>query len=263
MSEDPTDPDSLNSVDAGGVKSALRVLHLLEHFAQSRRPSTAADLRKHLGLPRSSCFALMETLRAAGYVYSVSREAGYYPTGRWFELARSISAHDPVLIVASPLLAKLRDKCDETAILAKLEGTEVVYLDVLEPDNVVRFSADVGQRKPAFASSSGRALLGGLAPAQCDALLARMKFVKYTSSTCGDIGELRARILEGNKRGYHVNLGEHQADTASMSIAFSLGTEIYAMVVGAPLYRFKKKASLIRDALVVAVAGVHQQALRA
>lgn len=249
---------SASVTDTAGVKSALRVLQLLEYFAQSRRPATAADLRKHLDLPKSSCFALMETLRGAGYLYSVGRDAGYYPTGRWFELSKAISAHDPVLLVAAPALEKVRDGSGETAILAKLEGTEVMYLDVLEPDNVVRFSAQAGQRKPAYASSSGRALLGSLPETQRDALIARMRMHKFTLATSGSMSELVARVQEGNKRGWHVNLGEHQADTASMAVAFQLGTEHYALVVGAPLHRFKKKLPEIRQILLKAVSEIQR-----
>ena len=247
----PTSPVTINATASEllGVKSAIRVLRVLEYFAQARQPATAAELRKHLDLPKSSCFALMETLRGAGYVYSVGRDEGYYPTVRWLDLANAVSLHDPVLAVAAPALQMLRDLSGETAILAKLEGVEVMYLDVLETENVVRFSAHAGQRKPAFASSSGRALLGSLPAEQRDALVARMKFKKFTPATSSTAKQLLLRIVQGNKSGWHINLGEHLADTASISVAFRLGTEHYALVIGAPLHRFRKNLSRFKDAL--------------
>ena len=252
----PNLPVTTNAIasELSGVKSAIRVLQLLEYFAQARKPATAAELRKHLDLPKSSCFALIETLRGAGYVYSVGRDAGYYPTGRWLDLAKAVSSHDPVLAVAAPSLQMLRNLSGETAILAKLEGAEVMYLDVLETENVVRFSAHAGQRKPAFASSSGRALLGSLPAEQRDALVTRMKFKKFTPATSGAAKQLLARIAQGNKHGWHINLGEHLADTASISVAFQLGTEHYALVIGVPLYRFKKNLPRFKEALAKAAA---------
>ncbi|MGD9944629.1 MAG: IclR family transcriptional regulator [Burkholderiaceae bacterium] len=236
--------------DSGGVKSAVRVLQVLEHFAATRRPALAAELREHLDLPKSSCFALMDTLRNAGYVYWVGRDAGYYPTRKWFDLSRIVAEHDPVLLVVEPHLAAVRDATGETAILAKLDGLRVLYLAAAESHQVVRFSAGAGEHRPVHPASSGRALLGALPREEREALIARLPLTRFTSATCTDPRKLNALVERENAQGWHVNLGQHAPDTASVAVAFSFGLEHYALVVGAPLHRLKGRIPKVAKELI-------------
>ena len=50
------------------VKSAARVLEILEFLTRSGAPSTLAEIVAELGLPKSSAHALMRTLMLRGYV---------------------------------------------------------------------------------------------------------------------------------------------------------------------------------------------------
>ncbi len=64
------------------VKAAVRTLELFEAFAEAKRPIPLLQLATRLGLPKSSCFALVGTLAARGYLYEIAPRAGYYPTRR-------------------------------------------------------------------------------------------------------------------------------------------------------------------------------------
>jgi DNA-binding IclR family transcriptional regulator len=234
------------------------VLDVLEYFAAATRPATLAQLSKQLQLPKSSCFALLETLRQAGYVYGLGKDIGYYPTRRWSDLGEAISRNDPVLALTASSLAAIRDQSNETAILAKRDGLEVLYLAVAEPDRVLRFAAYAGQRKPIHSASSGRALLGLMPPAERAALIDRLERRRFSKTTLVDPDDIEAAIRRGIKHGWHVSIGEYQADTTAVAAAFRLGGEDYAFVVGGPTPRIKPHVDAIGELLAQHAAALSQ-----
>ncbi len=240
--------ETLASTTAG-VKSALRVLTVLEHFARSSRPATLAQLSKQLELPKSSCFALLETLRQAGYMYWLGKDQGYYPTRRWRDLGDRISRQDPVLALVAPVLAELRDQLAETAILAKREGMEALYLDVAEPTQVLRFAAHAGQLKPLHSAASGRAMLGLMPEAERRSLVEKLDLQRYSTTTLVDAEAVLEEIAAGERRGWHIAVGEYRSDTTAIAAGFRLGGEEYALIVGAPINRVAERHAEIGNLL--------------
>jgi IclR family transcriptional regulator, acetate operon repressor len=239
------------------VKSARRVLDILRFFADEKAPASLARISTELDFPKSSCLALLETLAAEGYAYHV--DGRYYLTGRWLRDSRLVAEHDQLAARCRPALEKLHREIRETVILAKLAKTSVVYLDVIEADQVLRFSAHVGQHKPIHAAASGRALLAAL-PDDALALLVRsLKYERYTDATTGSAKALLASVAEGKKRGWHVNYGEYQSDTISIAAPVVFEGEAVALVLGAPMSRIKNNVARLGAALARAGAELSAQ----
>src|SRR3546814_9656544 len=72
------------------VKTALRVIEIIEIFAREAKPLSLSELARHLDAPVSSCLALLRTLTSLGYLYEAGRRQGYYPTGRLLAMAKQI-----------------------------------------------------------------------------------------------------------------------------------------------------------------------------
>src|SRR5690606_20677382 len=116
---------------ATNVKTALRVIEIIEIFAREGKPLSLTELSRQLGAPVSSCLNLLRTLTGLGYLYETAPRQGYYPTGRLLAMAQRIARADPILEKIGPTLAALRDAVAETVVLAKLApDAEVVYLEV-------------------------------------------------------------------------------------------------------------------------------------
>lgn len=114
------------------VKLVARTLDLFELFAAERRPLPLTELARLLNVPASSCLAMARTLVSRGYLYEVRKRGGYYPTRRLQTIAAAIDATDPVVDIVHPHLVALRDASHETAVLGKIQGVSVTYLDVVE-----------------------------------------------------------------------------------------------------------------------------------
>ncbi|MFZ9449692.1 MAG: helix-turn-helix domain-containing protein, partial [Alphaproteobacteria bacterium] len=103
-------------MNEGEVKSAARVLEILEFLTRGDAPATLADVVAELGLPKSSAHALMRTLMLRGYVER--DEAERYALAPAFRAGGWIGGRDGHLAaVARPVMEQLRRDLRETVIL--------------------------------------------------------------------------------------------------------------------------------------------------
>lgn len=233
------------------VKTAGRTLDLFEAFARERKPLSLSQLARAIGAPVSSCFGIVRTLEARGYLYEVKARGGFYPTKLLFEQARVIASHDPLAERFVPLLEGLRDQTGETVLVSKRLDCQAVYLDVLESPHSIRYSPRVGEFRPLHASASGKALLGGLAPALRDELLSGMKLPRVTSRTITSRAALEADLEQGRVRGCYVTRGETVADLMAVAVPVAVNGEIYSVALAGPMHRMdsalKRHAKLLAD----------------
>lgn len=222
-----------------GVKSAQRVLEILQMYAGSRRPATLTEIAKALHLPKSSCLALLQTLEENGYLYQSGEGGRYYPTGRWLSNAQAIASHDPVVMHIRPTLESLRERTDETLLLAKRFETNALYLDVVESKQILRYTAEIGQMKSLHCSASGQALLGGMESEDRNAVIDRLKLDRVSASTITTRSALRRKVETGVECGWYFVVGEYHADTAAVAVPLQLNGDPYAVVLAAPRHRLE------------------------
>jgi DNA-binding IclR family transcriptional regulator len=229
------------------VKSAKRVLEILGFFAAEKAPASLARVSAALNFPKSSCLALFDTLLADGYAYQI--DGRYYLTSRWLKESQVVASHDQVATRCRPILERLHQEIMETVILAQLANDSVLYLDVIEPERVLRFSAFVGQSKPIHAAASGRALLSALPEEERKRVAGALEYKRFTAATPSGPKALLEDIAEGMKRGWQLNLGGHQSDTVSIAVPVVLHGSVLALVVGAPMGRIESKITQVGEKL--------------
>ena len=166
-----------------GVKTAIRTIDLFEAFSRRKGPMTLTQISESLSAPISSCHGLVRTLSAKGYLYASERTRAIYPTKRLLDVANTIAAHDPVLEAVVPVLESLRDATNETVLLGRRQGDTILYLDVIEGQQTLRYSARAGDIKPLHSSAIGKAFLGRLDDGEQAALIARLPLDSYTPNT--------------------------------------------------------------------------------
>jgi len=221
------------------VTAVDRALAMIEAFAAARRPLSLTELSRSIGAPKSSCHAIVGTLVEGGYLYSLSRPRALYPTRRLHDLAREILAHDPFIDLATPALEALREATGETVIFGKRQGDAVVYLQVIEGPNAIRYSAAPGEHKPLHSSAVGKALLGSLRDADLRALLARLELPAVTGATLVDRKALQADLAKGRKRGWYLTRGENVPDVWAVAATASIDGETVAIAVAGPRHRME------------------------
>jgi DNA-binding IclR family transcriptional regulator len=226
------------------VKSAQRIIEIFELYAARGEPATLTSIASALKMPKSSCLALLTTLASNGYLYEV-RQAGYYPTRRWLDKAQAISANDPLAEMIRPVLAGLRETTGETLIFGKLSDERILYIEVVESWQTLRYTAVAGQFKPLHGTASGKAALSALPAVERKALIAALELKKLTPRTITDASGLERDIEQGLARGWHVSRGENVADATAIAVPVLLMKDIYVLVVAGPAQRMEPKLDTI------------------
>ena len=144
------------------VPAAARALEILGLFLSSRALS-APEISDRLGLPRSTTHELTHTLLALGFLSSVENQPHRFALGlRVFELGSSFAANLDLIREGEVVLRQVVEACDETAQLAVLEDSEVVYVAKQDCTHAVRLVSAVGGRLPAHLTALGKMLLSSI-----------------------------------------------------------------------------------------------------
>ncbi|BFO53376.1 IclR family transcriptional regulator [Acidovorax sacchari] len=155
------------------VKSATRVLQVLEHFAQVRAPLPLKHLSETLGYPQSSTTVLLKNLVAMGYLRYDRAERLYFPTPRVAALGDWISQALFGQGRVFGLMHDLHGATGETVSIAMLNDIYVQYIRVIQSTHAIRFHTDEGSLRPLTRSAVGWLLLTDRTDAEVEKLLRR------------------------------------------------------------------------------------------
>lgn len=241
------------------VTAIERALDIFELFQRLKTPLSLTRIAEELGIPKSSCHALVSTLIARGYLYSLQRPRALYPTKRMYDVAGEILGNDPFVAQATPLLERLRDASGETVILGRRQGDAVLYLQVIEGAHAIRYSAKAGQFKPLYSSAIGKALLGSLKEAELRRQVEALAPVAVTASTITDPQRLIEDLGAGRKRGYFVTRGENVEDVWAVAGYVAVNSETFAIAVAGPAPRMEKNCEAIAGLVLTTCRHLAQQ----
>jgi DNA-binding IclR family transcriptional regulator len=221
------------------MKTAERTLDLFEAFAAAQKSLSLSELARLMEIPVSTCFGLVRTLESRGYVYAIKPRGGFYPTKRLLDIARIVADHDPLLERVEPVLQELRDKTGETVTFAKRQGHKIIYLDVHESPQLIRYSAQVGEFRSLYTSSAGKAILGTLPDAERRELLAGVKLKRYTATSNTTVRDLEADLAASRERGWYANIGEVVEDLMAIAIPLRINEDLYGISIIGPIHRMQ------------------------
>ncbi|HEV3428663.1 MAG TPA: helix-turn-helix domain-containing protein [Paraburkholderia sp.] len=245
------------------VKTAVRVFDVINLFAEVRQPMIYSEIARRTEIPLSSCHALLQTMVAKGYLYAPGVKAGYYPTQRLLHVARDICSEDPLTLMFQPLLHALRDATGETAGLATLAGNRVVYLDVVQSRQKIRYSDEPGGFM-SIASAAGKALLGALgAEGRSRFLDNNVPLPLAANGSVLEREKFEREIEQGVIDGWHRSTGESVEDVAGLARGFLIHGEAFALVIGAPKARLLKNEPQAVQALLDVYAQIPPSLLAA
>ena len=231
-------------------KIVERTLDLIELFAKEKRPLTLSDIAHLLKIPLSSCYDVVRAMLARGYIYELAPRAGYYPTSRLYILGEEIGNSDPVLTRAELMLRSLRDKLDESVLLAKVSGMTATYLLAFEPTHPLRMLVQIGDKvRSLHATSAGKALLGGLDEHALKAFFKTAKLAPLTKKTITSKAALLKNIEIGKKRRWCLNSEESENGVTTVSSTFRWNSSTYIVTIAGPSARLDQKLDRVAELL--------------
>lgn len=197
------------------VQSLARGLAVIRAFDEDHPRMTLSEVAARAGVARAVARRLLLTLQSLGYVRSDDRS--FELTGLVLELGYSYLATQPLAALAAPILDDLAARTGESASVATLDGTDIVYIARVHRRSIMRVNIHIGTRFPAYATSMGRVLLAGLPARDLDAILDRIDFAALTGRTVTNRERLVRELTKVRKQGWAMVDQELEVGLRSMA----------------------------------------------
>ena len=191
-----------------GVPGLARGLEVLEYLAQYPQGKTQKEIAEAVGLPAASASRITLLLEAAGYLWRDPDTKAFRHSMKMLMVGQRALFDADVIGLALPYMRAIRDEFNDTVVLGVLHETEVVAIENAPGKNLFRYSLDPGHRSELHTSAPGKALLAYLPEEECKALVARIKFTRYTKSTITTAKAYMQELADVRKNGYSIDRGE-------------------------------------------------------
>lgn len=187
------------------VHAVDRALDILESFGYSKEELGVTELSRKLKLPKNNVFRLLATLECRGYIEQDRRSGNYRLGIKTFEVGNVFLHHLGLRRQARPVLEDLVAKCNETAYLAVIDGSEVVYILMQETTHTVRLAPRMGYRLPAYCTAGGKVQLAHESQERLGEIFRDHLLHPLTKNTLTDLRTLHAHLRQIAKQGYAVD----------------------------------------------------------
>jgi IclR family acetate operon transcriptional repressor len=220
------------------VRAAERTLDILDLLARSPEGLALSEIAKQVSMPRSSVFRYLSVLEARRYVGREARSGNYHLGLAFFSFAspplRSLAA------TARPKLEQLRDAFGETINLGVLDGTRVLYVEVVESMHAMRLSARQGDREFIHSSSLGKAIAAQLPDEKVRTILELEGMPQLTSKTIIDSDAYMRALEDVHTNGYSTDMGESEEGACCIAVALDWPASniLAAISLSSPAPRF-------------------------
>ncbi|WP_137724677.1 IclR family transcriptional regulator domain-containing protein [Prescottella subtropica] len=232
------------------VQSLARGLSVIRAFDAEHPRRTLSDVARATDLTRATARRFLLTLVELGYVRTDG--SVFWLTPRVLELGYSYLSSLSLPEIARPHLEALSQRVHESTSVSILDGGDVVYVARVPVSRIMTVSITIGTRFPAFATSMGRVLLAGLAPAALDAYLAGVDLAPLTGRTVATRDDLRAALDRIRAQGFCVVDQELEEGLRSLAapIVDASGTVVAAVNISTQAARYTIEA--VHETLVPA-----------
>lgn len=217
------------------VKNALR---LLRSFSLDTPEKKVTDLAAELGLGKSTISRLLNTLASEGFVTKDPETQKYRLGLTILNLNTVVTSNLEINRESQPILQRLVDEIGETATIAVLEDTAVVYLNRVECKHPVQILSHVGRRNPLHCTSSGKAILAYQNQDFIEGYIDE-GLEQYTVNTITNRDTLRTALKSIQEQGYAISIEELREGVASIAapIRDYTGKVVYAVSIIGPVHR--------------------------
>ncbi len=234
---------------ASGPRSLPRMLGIFDAIARSPDGLSLAELASQLECPKSSLLMLLRPLVSAGYLTHSNNR--YALGNESFVLASNIMSARKFAPLVRGVMIELQSRCPETIILAVMDRAAhtVMYTDVLESPQLIRYSVPPGTTRLLYASSAGQLLLAFQEEKWREQFLRNVRIKSLTRQTITNVDELRRRLASIRRDGFSVSISEavDGATGVSAPIFGSDGTLLAALLIAGPTDRYAREGKSWSD----------------
>jgi IclR family pca regulon transcriptional regulator len=202
------DPEFLSTLERG--------MRVLKAFDEHDPEMTLSEVAAKTALSPAVVRRCLKTLVELGYVGQHERKFLLRP--QVLTIGSAFLASMQIEQVVLPPLQHLRDQTGDSASLAVLSGSDILYVAHVSTDRRFRLAANVGTRFPFHATSLGKAMAGFVDAGTRGRLLGSAPFERFTERTVTDGAVMAERLRTVAERGYDSALDELDYGIVSVAV---------------------------------------------
>lgn len=192
------------------VKSVSRALDIFTLLSLKKGGLGVTEIANQIDINKSSVYRILSTLVKYNYVEQ-DAETGKYKLGyKFLEISSKLLDSIDIRTEAQPFLKELESETNEVIHLVVHDQGEVVYIEKLEGNELLRMHSRVGKRAPMHCTSVGKTILANLQQNVVSKILQEKGMPAHTKHTITEQDELLAELVRIREQGYAYDLEENQ-----------------------------------------------------
>jgi DNA-binding IclR family transcriptional regulator len=165
------------------VKSAVRVIRILELVGKRGDGCLHSEIADTLDIPRGSLTPLLIDLRELGYIDYDEKTRRYSLGAEVLTLSNAYLRHLNVVQIGEPILRDVFREIHEFTSLVIAKNAEVVKVCEYAVPDPLAYHLQVGEAGPMHATAGGKALLAFMSASLREHILSCIDFRRFTEHT--------------------------------------------------------------------------------
>jgi IclR family mhp operon transcriptional activator len=226
-------PSDLTRESTRPIRALNRGLDVLTELNRVER-ATINTMASAVGLPRTTTYRILETLRLAGYVERDTHDDCYRPTIMVRALSDGFDDEALIAHIAKPLLASLGAQIVWPVAVATPLGATMMIRETTDRESPLALEQHgAGVRVPMLASAAGRAYLAFCPAPQRDALLEQLARSPLPEDRMArDRNEVERLLNETRNQGFGMaNRARRVSEETSLAVPVGSKDRVLATVM--------------------------------
>ena len=227
------------------VKSATRVIQILESVGASKNGISHAELSAALNIPKGSLSLLLADLVAHDFISLRKEDERRYVVGpQVLVIAGKYLTDLDIVQLGRPVVREVMNRTDESSALAVRKGDEMLIVYGENCSQPLKRAVEIGYRAPLYTTAGGKAILAHQSDEEIDQYLSSVKLTPRTHATITDSKKLLKELTAIRLEKIAYSREERYEGLISMGApVFDLfGSVVAAIVVTLPTIRFNAKS---------------------
>ncbi|OES44736.1 IclR family transcriptional regulator [Domibacillus iocasae] len=241
------------------LSSVKNALLIMRSFTLEEPEKKVTDLANSLNLGKSTVSRLLSTLASEGFVVK-NPETNKYRLGlSILNLNTIVTNNIEINRDSQPILRELVNEVRETAHIAVLEGTDIVYLYKVDCKHPVQILTHIGKRNPVHATSSGKVLLAHQSEEVILHCLEK-ELYGFQKNTITDPEKLRECLTRVKKQGFATSSEELLDGVVSVAapVRDYTGKVVYSVSVTGPEHRMDPRNPALVNKVIKAAKEISE-----
>ncbi|WP_322013903.1 helix-turn-helix domain-containing protein [Paraburkholderia sp. J12] len=230
-SQTQTDPDQPAAALSGSesIRAVSRALQILREM-NAEHVSTIRSLHTRLGLPKSTVFRILQTLKEEGYVSIEPSGNRYQLTAKVRELSAGYTRKTAIVEAGAPIMLAVTKKIKWPLAIGMIDGDAIVIHYSTMPYSPLAVRATtVGKRLGLLEAAMGYTYLAFCSGEEREALLDLLRDASPSRKLANEEAVF-STIEQTQARGYGLRLKNALKDSATLAVPIMRNGEIVAVL---------------------------------